>query len=122
MPGRVLSTEQAKTSIGQVQAIINGGLSKESIRRTIRQNLAQVRFCYEQALQAKPDLQGRVAVKFIIGPSGAVQMAAIGESTLRDPQVELCIAGKVKTWNFSAPEGSGIVSVTYPFVLEQVGQ
>ena len=29
MPGRVLSTEQAKTSIQQVQAIINGGLSEQ---------------------------------------------------------------------------------------------
>ena len=29
MPGRVLSTEQAKTSIGQVQSIINGGLSEQ---------------------------------------------------------------------------------------------
>lgn len=120
--GRLNGRSGTVPQVRPTTAIINGGLSKESIRRTIRQNLAQVRFCYEQALQAKPDLQGRVAVKFIIGPSGAVQMAAIGESTLRDPQVELCIAGKVKTWNFAAPEGSGIVSVTYPFVLEQVGQ
>ena len=29
MPGRVLSTEQAKTSIQQVQAIINGGLEEQ---------------------------------------------------------------------------------------------
>lgn len=29
MPGRVLATEQAKTSIQQVQAIINGGLADE---------------------------------------------------------------------------------------------
>lgn len=29
MAGRVLSTEQAKTSIQQVQAIINGGLSEQ---------------------------------------------------------------------------------------------
>lgn len=29
MPGRVLATEQAKTSIQQVQAIINGGLTDE---------------------------------------------------------------------------------------------
>jgi uncharacterized protein YukE len=29
MPGRVLSTEQAKTSIQQVQAIINGGLAEQ---------------------------------------------------------------------------------------------
>lgn len=101
---------------------VNGGLSKEVIRRTIQRNLNQIRFCYEQALQTKPDLQGRVAVRFIIGPTGAVQVSAVESSDLGDRKTELCITSAVGRWNFTAPEGSGIVSVTYPFVLEQVGQ
>ena len=32
MPGRVLSTEQARTAIQQVQAIINGGLTEQIAR------------------------------------------------------------------------------------------
>jgi hypothetical protein len=106
----------------KTKVIVNGGLSKEVIRRTIQRNLNQIRGCYEEALQSRPDLQGRVAVKFIIGPTGAVQVAAIAETSVHNAQVEACIAGKVKTWNFAAPEGSGIVSVTYPFMLAQVGQ
>lgn len=104
------------------KVVVNGGLSKEVIRRTIQRNLNQIRFCYEQALQSKPDLQGRVAVKFIIGPTGAVQVAAVAESDIGDKQVQSCITSAVGRWSFAAPEGSGIVSVTYPFVLEQVGQ
>lgn len=99
---------------------VAGGLSKEAIRRTIHRNLSQVRFCYEESLQAKPDLQGRVAVRFIIGPSGAVQAAAIASDDVGDARVAACIAGAVGRWLFPAPEGSGIVSVTYPFVLQQV--
>jgi hypothetical protein len=104
------------------QVHIVGGLSSEHIRRTVRRNLNQVRFCYEQALQTKPDLQGRVAVRFIIGPTGAVQVSVVESSDLGDRKAEACITSAVGRWNFAAPEGSGIVSVTYPFVLEQVGQ
>jgi hypothetical protein len=109
------------TAIGKL-VTVNGGLSKEVIRRTIQRNLNQVRFCYEQALQTKPDLQGRVAVRFIIGPTGAVQVSVVESSDLGDRKAEACITSAVGRWNFAAPEGSGIVSVTYPFVLEQVGQ
>jgi TonB family protein len=101
---------------------IVGGLSKEVIRRTIHRNLNQVRFCYEQALQVRPDIQGRVAVRFIIGATGEVKVAAIESSSIGDARVESCISSAVKRWTFPAPDGAGIVAVTYPFVLEQVGQ
>jgi TonB family protein len=101
---------------------IVGGLSKETIRRTIHRNLNQVRFCYEQGLQTRPDLQGRVAVRFIIGASGEVRVAAIESSNLNDARVDACITSAVKRWSFPAPDGAGIVSVTYPFMLQQVGQ
>jgi hypothetical protein len=100
---------------------IIGSLSKETIRRVIHRRLNEVRFCYEQGLQARPDLQGRVAVRFIIGPSGIVQQAAVASSDVSDAKVQKCIADVVQRMTFPAPEGSGIVSVTYPFVLEQVG-
>jgi len=101
---------------------VAGSLSKETIRRVIHRNLNQVRFCYEQALQVKPDLQGRVAVRFIIGPTGEVKVAAVEQTSVGDARVESCISTTVKRWTFPAPEGAGIVSVTYPFVLQQVGQ
>jgi TonB family protein len=101
---------------------IMGGLSKETIRRVIHRNLNQVRFCYEQGLQTRPDLQGRVAVRFIIGATGEVKVAAIESSNLGDARVDSCITSAVLRWSFPAPEGAGIVSVTYPFMLEQVGQ
>jgi hypothetical protein len=100
---------------------IFGSLSKETIRRVIQRRLNEVRFCYEQGLQARPDLQGRVAVRFIIGPTGVVQRAAVASSDVADAKVQKCITDAVGRMTFPAPEGSGIVSVTYPFVLEQVG-
>jgi TonB family protein len=98
-------------------AMVKGSLSKEVIRRIVHRHINEVKFCYEKQLAKRPDLSGRVSVKFIISGTGAVQMAAVADSTIGDPQVENCIAQAVRRWTFPQPEGGGIVIVTYPFML-----
>jgi len=104
-------------SIRSGAAMVKGSLSKEVIRRIVHRHINEVKFCYERELSKRPDLSGRVAVKFIISGTGAVQMAAVASSTLGDPGVENCIAQAVRRWAFPQPEGGGIVIVTYPFQL-----
>jgi TonB family protein len=104
-----------------LQADIRGSLSKETIRRVIHRHLAEVRACYEQRLISRPDLQGRVAVRFIIAPNGMVQAAVLDSSELGDPGTEQCVVRAVRRWPFPQPEGGGIVTVTYPFLLQQTG-
>ncbi|MDB4990429.1 MAG: Phosphopeptide-binding protein, partial [Myxococcaceae bacterium] len=99
-------------------ADVKGSLSKEVIRRVIQRHINEVRFCYEQELNTRPDLGGRVQIKFIISPSGAVQAANVESSTLGAARAEQCIAQAVRRWTFPAPDGGGIVIVSYPFVLE----
>jgi TonB family protein len=98
-------------------AMVKGSLSKEVIRRIVHRHINEVKFCYEKQLAQRPDLAGRVAIKFIISGTGAVQMAAVASSTLGNAQVENCIAQAVRRWTFPQPEGGGIVIVTYPFQL-----
>ncbi|MET0285367.1 MAG: AgmX/PglI C-terminal domain-containing protein [Polyangiales bacterium] len=99
-------------------ADVRGSLSKEVIRRVIQRHINEVRFCYEQELNSRPDLSGRVQVKFIISPTGAVQAANVESSSLGAARAEQCIATAVRRWTFPAPDGGGIVIVSYPFVLE----
>lgn len=103
-------------------ADVKGSLSAEVIRRVVRRHMNEVRFCYEQELNQRPDLEGRVAVAFIISPTGSVQSASVAESTLGNDRVEGCIATAVRRWGFPAPDGGGIVVVTYPFMLSPAGQ
>lgn len=102
-------------------ADVRGSLSKEVIRRVIQRHINEVRFCYEQELNQRPDLEGRVTVSFIISPTGAVQSATVANTTLGNARVETCIAGAVRRWAFPAPEGGGIVVVNYPFMLTASG-
>jgi outer membrane biosynthesis protein TonB len=105
----------------KVKIDVRGALSKEVIRRIIHRHLEEIRYCYEQALQSRPELQGRVAVRFIVAPTGAVQAAAKSSSDLGNPRLEQCIVDSVARWTFPAPDGGGLVVVTYPFVLQQTG-
>jgi hypothetical protein len=100
---------------------IRGALSKEAIRRVVHRHLNEVRYCYEEGLRARPDLQGRVGVRFVVAPDGAVKIAARASSDLGDARVEQCIVDAVRRWTFPAPDGGGLVIVTYPFSLQRVG-
>ena len=102
-------------------ADVRGSLSKEVIRRVIRRHINEVKFCYEQELNSRPDLEGRVTVRFIISPTGAVQTAMTQATTLGNARVEGCITQAVRRWTFPAPDGGGIVIVNYPFMLQAQG-
>jgi len=93
-----------------------GGLSREQVQRTVRQHINEVRFCYSQELQSRPDLEGRVAVQFFVRADGTVQTSAIAQQTGNIGDVGSCVSQSVRRWTFPASEGP--TSVTYPFVLQ----
>lgn len=102
------------------EAWVGGGLDRNEIAAVIQRHLSEVRFCYEQGLQQKPKLAGRLSMNFMIGPNGSVSVAKVMNSSLDHTQVENCIRDHLKTWNFPKPEGGVTVKVTYPFILRRV--
>ena len=112
--GRRASVPQIRTGTASVR----GSLSKEVIRRYIRRSINQIRYCYEQQLARRPDLSGRVQIRFVISSSGAVTSSSVAESTLGNPAAEQCVARAVERIAFPQPEGGGVVIVTYPFMFE----
>lgn len=101
-------------------AWVEGGLDRNEIAAVIQRHLSEVRFCYEQGLQQKPNLTGRLSMKFMIGPRGSVTLAQVMNSSLRHIPVENCIRDRLKTWNFPQPQGGVTVKVNYPFILRRV--
>lgn len=93
-----------------------GSLSREQVRRTIRRHINEVRFCYEQQLQARPDLEGRVTVAFTISPDGVVQSSNVASDSTGNGQVSSCISSSVRRWTF--PQAAGVTGVSYPFMLQ----
>jgi TonB family protein len=100
---------------------VRGGLDKDIVRRVIRSNLNQIRFCYEKELIKTPQLNGRLAVQFVIAGTGVVSTAVIKDSTLGSSGVESCVTQAVRRWSFPQGRSAGMTMVTYPFVFAPAG-
>lgn len=94
----------------------NGFLSQREIDRVVRRGQANVRYCYESALQRQPSLAGRVVARFFIQRNGRVRNASIASSSLSNAGVEGCITRQIGRWRFPEPDG-GEVQVEYPFIF-----
>jgi hypothetical protein len=95
---------------------VSGRLPPEVIQRVVRQNYGRFRMCYERGLGANPNLEGRVAVRFVIGRDGAVSNVSNGGSDLPDPKVVGCVISAYYGLSFPEPD-NGIVTVVYPIVF-----
>jgi hypothetical protein len=95
----------------------SGRLPSEVIQRIVRQNFGRYRFCYEQGLRNNPNLQGRVAVRFVIGRDGGVSQVQNGGSDMPDANVVQCVVRSFYGLSFPAPE-NGIVTVNYPIMFQ----
>jgi pSer/pThr/pTyr-binding forkhead associated (FHA) protein len=115
--GRLGGAHQTRSpSLRQGATQVNGRLPPEVIQRIVRQNFGRFRLCYENGLRTNPNLQGRVAIKFVIDRSGAVSTASDGGSDLPDQSVVSCVVRGFGNLSFPQPEG-GIVTVVYPIIF-----
>ncbi len=96
--------------------VVNGRLPAEIIQRIVRQNYGRYRLCFQAGLKNNPNLQGRVAVRFIIGRDGSVSNVSNSGSDLPDPNVVNCVIRSFYGLSFPAPE-NGIVTVVYPIMF-----
>lgn len=93
-------------------------LDRQIVRRHVRRHANQVKYCYARELQARPELGGRIVVRFAIGSQGKVLAAQVVETTLENNAVESCVAAAVSRIQFPAlPKQCGLITVRYPFVF-----
>lgn len=97
--------------------IILGSLDKSLIDAVIKQNMRNIRTCYEAGLTRRPELAGKVTIKFVIAADGTVSSATVKSTTLGDPPTEECLTNTFLSFQFPQPKGGGIVIVSYPFVF-----
>lgn len=114
--GTVHGHQGARISLRDVDVDVGHGLSRAVVQGVVRQNFARMSACYGVGLRDKPTLHGRVAVKFVIGEDGSVEVAQDAGSALPDDAVVSCVVRSFQGLTFPAPEG-GKVNVTYPLVF-----
>ncbi|MBK7890773.1 MAG: AgmX/PglI C-terminal domain-containing protein [Bdellovibrionales bacterium] len=102
------------------ESFIEGGLTREQVEEVILRNMGQITYCYEKGLQSEPSLRGRVSVAFVIGSNGKVNLARLQHTSVESKQLESCIVGRVKQFQFPRPVAGVNVQVQYPFSFRRV--
>ncbi|MEK6773867.1 MAG: AgmX/PglI C-terminal domain-containing protein [Bdellovibrionota bacterium] len=96
---------------------VSGGLTKEDIRNSLRENQRAIRNCYERALLSKNHLEGRLGLRWKINPSGIVESISIQNTTVGMPSLENCVLEVVKRISFPQAPNKQPTTVIYPFVF-----
>jgi outer membrane biosynthesis protein TonB len=128
-PGTVAALQRGSTGKKQVQGMvkakmsrsvkIQGGMSREMVKRVIDQHLEEITYCYETALMSNPSIMGRIVFEWKIRMDGSVGQVHIVASSINSHDVHNCIKAAIKSWQFPKPMGTEVV-VSYPFVFDLV--
>ena len=94
-----------------------GALDKGEIQRVLDENRSRFRQCYETELLKKPDLAGKVVLRFTIGADGAIDEVSVSDNGTGNAPLSACLVEAAKRMEFPPPEGGGDVEVTYPFIF-----
>lgn len=108
--------KKAKAQMRTGAVAVGDFCKKSDIQRVVNARKRGVQYCYEKALQANPELQGKVTINFRVALNGSVQKVLIERSTIGNKTVESCIKRQVMRWKFPKPDG-GICAIKYPFVF-----
>jgi hypothetical protein len=96
---------------------VMGALDMTRVHRPISAQSPQLRALYEERLEKKPKLAGKVTIKFTI-EDGRVIDAIVQSSTLQDRELEQGLLELIRALEFDLHGGRVVVS--YPFVFEPV--
>ena len=99
---------------------INGGLSREEVKKVIDQHMDEITYCYETALIEDPKIAGKLTFEWRIQESGKVGEVRIQSSSIRSESLHGCIRDRIRGWGFPKPRGAEVL-VSYPFIFDVVG-
>jgi hypothetical protein len=128
--GTVAALERGSTGKKNVMAMvradvrapvqIQGGMSREEVKRVIDAHMDEITYCYETALIEEPTIVGKMAFEWRILESGRVGEVRIQSSSIRNETLHACIRDRIRAWAFPQPRGAEVL-VSYPFVFDVVG-
>lgn len=111
--------DKGKKRVGNVSlsgSTASGFCKKSNIESVVKRRASAIRACYEQRLQVKKDLQGKIAVRWQIDTEGKVGSASATSDTMGDGETTNCLLRTIRRMTFEKPEG-GVCVVQWPFVF-----
>lgn len=108
-PGEKVAAKKEETvsrvNLGGVDDLSFTDLDPDQVARLIRSRyLAGIKQCHNAVLKKDPSAQGRVTIRFTVGPTGRVTKASVNGF---NPDVDKCIQSQASRWRFGAPKDDG---------------
>lgn len=97
--------------------IVVGAISADAVRAGIAARQEAIAECFRRAQQNRPDLAGKVLVRFTIRADGTVNGAATKATSLRHPSTERCVVSKVAEATFEPLRAGRLAVVEFPFTF-----
>jgi len=79
--------------------------------------MAALKYCYEKELQRKPNLSGKMELRWMINPAGKVDRVSTVGNTMGDKDVDSCMQRQVKAWVFPKASSPTLVQ-KFPFFFK----
>ncbi len=95
---------------------IESGIASDEVQRVIRGAIPRFRSCYVTELQRDPAVNGRLALRFTLAPTGDVSSAEIVDGP-QSSAFRACISAQAKNLHFAAPGGSSTARFVQTFDL-----
>jgi len=99
---------------------VNGVLPPEALAKALVDVGPAMNECYRKALDGKPDLEGKMAVKLKIDPTGKVTGAIPADASIIDKEATGCILTALRTMKLPANDGP-MVTALVPLELTLSG-
>jgi len=90
-----------------------------AVGKVVEEHAEEIRLCYERELSADPQLEGKVALRWVVEDDGSTSDVRVHEpgTTLRNRKVLDCMIARVGGWRFPSPGPGRTLAVTYPWTL-----
>ncbi len=118
---QITATKGPGVQLVRKEIEIRGGLDPAIIQQIVQERLAEVRYCYENALLSDVNLGGKVSTSWTIRADGSVSELEAMSDEPRMQKIYGCIKERIGRWKFPEPKGGGVVHVKYPFVFSSFG-
>jgi len=92
---------------------------QDEVGQVVREHAEEIRLCYERELAAGRSLEGKVALRWVVGEDGSASDVRVHEpgTTLHNRKVLDCMIARVGAWRFPSPGPGRTLAVTYPWTL-----
>lgn len=97
---------------------VQGGLDKESIRRTLANYKRDIRTCYEKALATQSKIGGRIVYRWGISPQGKTTYIEMTKTSVIVPTLEVCVKTVIKDIKWPQASNGQSTVVIYPFQFQ----